>query len=187
MEVILAAQEGRLGHFPSYEQALSEIERGRKLSCWMWYIFPSLKAVRQHRMPSMLLQDFEEAQSYLRHDVLGPRLVAITRMANFHLRRGVEPNRLFGFIDAVKFHETCTVFAVAAVANESSESVFVEGLRLLGSQLNEQAVKGLKDQRALVQRVEELLVDHDDLPSEANKEKKAWLDEFKGKRRRNRR
>lgn len=30
-----------------YQIALEEIKRGRKLSCWMWYIFPQIAGLGQ--------------------------------------------------------------------------------------------------------------------------------------------
>ena len=73
-------------------------------------------------------------------------------MANSHSSRGLHANVLLGEIDAIKFHETCTLFAVAAaVADGDSVSVFVDALRLLGG-LNEQAVRGLQDQQPHFQR-----------------------------------
>src|SRR5436309_5542889 len=60
-----------------YEQAMSEIRSGRKRSHWMWYIFPQFDGLgfsstsRQYAIKSQA-----EAEAYLRHPVLGPRLRA---------------------------------------------------------------------------------------------------------------
>ena len=144
--VILTAQDGRLLPFyPTYATALEEIqEEGAKQSCWMWYIWPTLRAVRQHRMPRMLLPSFAAAIEYLQHPMLGQdRLLTITRAAEEQLQQQQQEQkhrrrcgaaaskrqrstvqlptactkRLMGSgIDAIKLHETCTVFAVAAAA-----------------------------------------------------------------------
>src|SRR3954453_5628360 len=59
-----------------YERALAEIRGGRKRSHWMWYIFPqydglgSSSTARKYAIKSVA-----EAEAYLRHPVLGPRLV----------------------------------------------------------------------------------------------------------------
>lgn len=150
LERILAAQQGKLfanHQMPLYSDALSEIRRGRKSSCWMWYIWPSLKAVRKHRMPNLLLADLAEAQEYLRHKTLGSRLVHITNRANERLDSGV-PNRVLfgGGLDSMKFHESCTVFAVAALANgdEKSAAVFAKAVAFYGS-INAAAVRALLD------------------------------------------
>ena len=60
-----------------YAQALSEIKSGRKRSHWMWYIFPQVdglafSATSKH----YAIKSVGEAQAYLDHPVLGPRLLA---------------------------------------------------------------------------------------------------------------
>ena len=146
LEVILAAQEGRVPFFAQYSVALREIGKfGAKRSCWMWYVWPSLRTVRRHRQPSMLLS-FPQHAEYLRHEVLGPRLLNITAAANHQLstRRSSMELLFGGSLDALKFHESCTAFAVAAVIIEDEEaaSIFVESLQLCGG-LNEKVVEAL--------------------------------------------
>lgn len=156
LEVILAAQDGHSSaadrpawrqHLVDYSVAMHEIGTlGVKQSCWMWYIWPSLRTVRKHSMPSMLLS-FPQHVKFLNHDVLGPRLLEITRAANHQLqkKRRITKERLFGgSLDALKFHETCTVFAVAAASIEDEEacSIFSESLQLCGG-LNEKVVEVL--------------------------------------------
>jgi len=96
-------------------------------------------------MPSMLLS-FPQHLDYLNHEVLGPRLLEITRAANQKLqKRHITKERLFGgSLDALKFHETCTVFAVAAasIEDEEARSIFTESLQLCGG-LNERVLEVL--------------------------------------------
>lgn len=60
--------------------ALSELQRGRKASHWMWFIFQQLAglgtsaAARQYA-----IRNLDEARAYLEHPVLGPRLLACCR------------------------------------------------------------------------------------------------------------
>src|SRR5262245_51430484 len=65
-----------------YEQALREIRNGQKQSHWMWYIFPQIDglgfSVTSKRYS---IKSLAEADAYLRHPVLGPRLVEIARAA----------------------------------------------------------------------------------------------------------
>lgn len=162
IEAILAAQNGYLAGYPGYPVALSEIRRGRKCSCWMWYIWPSLAGVREHRMPHMILS-FAESVAYVKHDVLGPRLLEITFYATSQLRRGIKGEILFGWeLDSIKFHEACTAFAVAAVANNDVDSalVFAQGITLYGG-LNPKVVQVLKSKgnssvSVYLERVEKL-------------------------------
>lgn len=107
---------------PSYSQALDEIRNGRKVTHWIWYVWPSLAVLRPGTSrPTFLLPNFHAAQLYLQDDVLSGRLVEITEAALVHLRRGVKPQVLFGSsTDASKFKETMTFFAIAAVENHDA-------------------------------------------------------------------
>mmetsp|Transcript_2810 Transcript_2810/g.7878 ORF Transcript_2810/g.7878 Transcript_2810/m.7878 type:complete len:347 (+) Transcript_2810:814-1854(+) len=135
LSAILFAQEGGLRFYPGYQTALQEIRQGRKRSCWMWFIFPSLEGVRQHRMPDMLLPNFDAVVAYLQHDTLGPRLLVITDASLTQVtasHRLVPSVSLFGGqLDSTKVHESCTMFAVAAVAigHENALLLFVRFIR----------------------------------------------------------
>lgn len=119
---ILDAQNGGLLYYPGYEVALDEIRNGSKLSCWMWYIWPSMHGIRSHRMPNLLLPNFQTAIDYLRHETLRYRLVKITKAAERTLSLGQSTTRLFGgVLDSTKVHESCTMFALAAIAIGSTE------------------------------------------------------------------
>jgi uncharacterized protein (DUF1810 family) len=148
LEAILAAQGGGLFEFSTYHVALSEIRHGAKRTCWMWYIWPSLAGVRQHRMPSMILS-FAEHIKYLKHEILGPRLIQITEIAISQLggkKNSIKKKRLFnGQLDSIKFHETCTAFAVAAMANNDKKAalVFAKSLEFYGG-LNDTVVQVLQ-------------------------------------------
>src|SRR3954454_25020205 len=59
-----------------YEQALSEIRSGRKRSHWMWFVFPQfaglgISSTSQH----YAIKSLAEAEAYLMHPTLGPRLL----------------------------------------------------------------------------------------------------------------
>jgi uncharacterized protein (DUF1810 family) len=61
---------------PIYSQALDELERGQKASHWMWFIFPQVEGLgRSATAQQYAISSAEEAQAYLQHAVLGPRLV----------------------------------------------------------------------------------------------------------------
>jgi uncharacterized protein (DUF1810 family) len=61
---------------PDYDDALAEIRRGRKRTHWMWYIFPQVAGLGHSPMSRRYsIQGIEEARAYLRHPVLGRRLV----------------------------------------------------------------------------------------------------------------
>ncbi|HEY9657317.1 MAG TPA: DUF1810 family protein, partial [Allocoleopsis sp.] len=59
-----------------YQQALSEVKNGHKRSHWMWYIFPQLDGLGfSSTSKHYSIKSIEEAQAYLNHPILGPRLV----------------------------------------------------------------------------------------------------------------
>ena len=85
----------------SYAQALSEIQAGRKESHWIWYIFPQLAGLGySHNAVYYGISGVEEAQAYLEHPVLGPRLIEITRALLKHKDQDIE--QMLGSIDAMK-------------------------------------------------------------------------------------
>lgn len=58
-----------------YEQALSEIKAGRKLTHWMWYIFPQIDGLGSSpTAKEYAIKSIAEAQAFLDHPILGPRL-----------------------------------------------------------------------------------------------------------------
>jgi uncharacterized protein (DUF1810 family) len=94
----------------SYEQALAEIASGRKRSHWMWYVFPQIAGLgssatsRKYSIASL-----EEAEAYLRHEVLGPRLVACAEAAL--AVEGPSAREIFGSPDDLKLRSSATLFA----------------------------------------------------------------------------
>lgn len=84
-----------------YETALKEISAGRKMSHWMWYMFPQMRGLGRSRNATYYgIKDLEEAKDYLSHPVLGERLREITTA--FLQLSGVSAREVFGHIDAVK-------------------------------------------------------------------------------------
>ena len=100
----VAAQRG------SYEHALAEIASGRKRSHWMWYVFPQVAGLglsatsRKYAIASLA-----EAEAYLRHEVLGPRLIACADAALAIEGRSVR--EIFGSPDDLKLRSSATLFA----------------------------------------------------------------------------
>jgi uncharacterized protein (DUF1810 family) len=125
----------------SYGQAVDELRRGRKLSHWMWYIFPQLRGLgRSASAHTYGIESEEEAEAYLAHAVLGPRLVGCTELA---IAAGAASAAdIFGFPDDLKFRSCMTLFArqagapavfAAALAKYYGGEPDAETLRLLGA------------------------------------------------------
>jgi uncharacterized protein (DUF1810 family) len=58
-----------------YEQALVELTAGKKTSHWMWFVFPQFAGLgRSPTSEHFAIRSIAEAEAYLQHPVLGPRL-----------------------------------------------------------------------------------------------------------------
>jgi len=102
-----------------YERAFSEIQSGRKRSHWMWYIFPQfdglgLSAMSKH----YAVKSVAEAEAFLAHPVLGPRLVECAEAA-LRVDR-LSALEMFGSPDDMKLRSCATLFAYVS----SEDSVF---------------------------------------------------------------
>jgi uncharacterized protein (DUF1810 family) len=96
----------------TYDQALSELRRGRKTSHWMWFVFPQIAGLGRSSMAqAYAIDSVAEAQAYLAHPVLGPRLVECAKTVAGHHGRSAE--EILGGIDAVKLRSSMTLFAAA--------------------------------------------------------------------------
>jgi uncharacterized protein (DUF1810 family) len=96
-----------------YEQAFSELERGRKRTHWMWYIFPQIDGLAfSSTSKHYSIKSLEEAKAYLEHPVLGPRLLecaeAVVRV------EGRTAREIFGSPDDLKLRSCATLFAYVA-------------------------------------------------------------------------
>jgi uncharacterized protein (DUF1810 family) len=96
----------------TYQRAVTELRNGRKTSHWMWFIFPQIAGLGRSAMAqAYAISDLAEAQGYLAHPVLGPRLVECAEILASH--SGFTAERIFGGIDAVKLRSSMTLFAHA--------------------------------------------------------------------------
>jgi uncharacterized protein (DUF1810 family) len=93
-----------------YDTALSEIKSGRKRSHWMWYIFPQFDGLGfSPTSKHYAIKSFAEAEAFLRHPLLGPRLRECCEAV-----LGVEGRsafEIFGFPDEMKLKSCATLFA----------------------------------------------------------------------------
>jgi uncharacterized protein (DUF1810 family) len=93
-----------------YERALSEIRRGQKRTHWMWYIFPQLDGLAfSSTAKHYAIKDMGEAQAYLEHPVLGPRLRECAEAAV--QAQGSSAKEIFGSPDDLKLRSCATLFA----------------------------------------------------------------------------
>ncbi len=110
---------------PVYASVLAELRAGEKRGHWMWFIFPQLRGLGQSPMAQRYaIVHLGEATAYLRHPILGPRLLECTRIVNSLKLPGI--TALFPYPDDLKFRSSMTLFHAAAP--EAAE--FSEALRL---------------------------------------------------------
>ena len=63
-----------------YAAALEEVKSGRKKSHWIWYVFPQPKGLGSSSTSEFYgLAGLEEATEYLNDEVLGKRLIEISK------------------------------------------------------------------------------------------------------------
>jgi uncharacterized protein (DUF1810 family) len=109
LDRFLSAQAG------VYDRALAEIQRGRKDSHWMWFVFPQIDGLGfSATAKTYAIKSLDEAKAYLAHPVLGPRLVECAEAALGVEGRTAED--IFGPIDALKLRSSATLFAAVSPA-----------------------------------------------------------------------
>ncbi len=100
---------------PVMGQVRRELAAGRKRTHWMWFVFPQLHGLGHSAMSRRYaIGSLEEAQAYLRHPVLGPRLIACTELVN--RQEGRSAHAIFASPDDLKFHACMSLFAGVADA-----------------------------------------------------------------------
>lgn len=93
-----------------YEQALKEIQNGKKESHWMWYIFPQITGLGQSDMAKYYeIKSLTEAKEYLNNEILKARLINMCQsLLNLKTNNPIE---IFGPIDALKLKSSMTLFS----------------------------------------------------------------------------
>lgn len=109
----------------TYELAMAELKNGRKRSHWIWYVFPQLKGLGfSYNSTFYGISGKEEAEAYLQHEILGPRLRNACQILVG--QKDIEAVRLLGNIDALKVFSSLTLFDAVA-----PDDIFAAALRLL--------------------------------------------------------
>ncbi|MEY4567308.1 MAG: hypothetical protein RLY14_2278 [Planctomycetota bacterium] len=99
-----------------FDIALSEIKRGRKISHWMWYIFPQLRGLGySSRAIHYGITGTDEARAYLAHELLEHRLITICEaVLDIEQKSAIE---IFGEPDDMKLRSCATLFAQVSKPN----------------------------------------------------------------------
>ena len=83
----------------------------------MWFIFPQVKGLGSSAMANKFaIASRAEAQAYLDHPVLGPRLRECARLVTAVPQRSIED--ILAYPDDLKFRSSMTLFAAVAADNK---------------------------------------------------------------------
>ena len=99
---------------PVYRRVVAELQRGRKESHWMWFIFPQGAGLGSSAMSERYaIRSAEEARAYLAHAVLGGRLKECAALVEAALAKGRTLGEIFGAVDAMKYRSSMELFGAA--------------------------------------------------------------------------
>ncbi len=102
-----------------YENVLSELRGGEKITHWMWFIFPQIEGLGESTTSRYYsIKSESEAKQYLHHPVLGARLLECAELVL--AIQGKTASDIFGFPDDMKLRSSMTLFAHVA----GSDSIF---------------------------------------------------------------
>jgi uncharacterized protein (DUF1810 family) len=106
----------------NFARAFSEIKDGRKISHWMWFIFPQLTGLGSSEMAQhYAIRDVAEASAYLRDPVLGERLVSISKQLLAH--KDKTAYEILGSPDDMKLRSSMTLFSLVSGADAVFQEV----------------------------------------------------------------
>jgi len=103
------------------------LRAGRKETHWIWFVFPQVAGLGGSPMSTRYaISSLREARAYLRHPVLGPRLLecaaAVAGLAR--AGAGLTADQVLGELDALKLRSSMTLFHRA----DPDEAIFARVL-----------------------------------------------------------
>ena len=97
--------------YDSYQSALAELKQGRKLSHWIWFIFPQQKGLgHSYNSEYYGLDGAGEAAAYLAHPVLGARLRECCAALLQHAQQKTVGEIMGSGIDVLKLRTSMRLF-----------------------------------------------------------------------------
>ena len=92
-----------------YKIALEEVRNGKKVTHWIWYVYPQMLGLGRSCYANLYgIKSKEEAEEYLKHEILGKRLREVTNALLEH--EGKPAEDIFGFPDTMKVKSSMTLF-----------------------------------------------------------------------------
>jgi len=108
-----------------YARALTEIRGGQKRSHWMWYVFPQYDGLASSATSKYYaLKSVGEADAYLRHPILGARLLECVEA--LCAIDGRSATQILGFPDDVKLRSCATLFACVSPPGSAFERLLAK-------------------------------------------------------------
>ena len=125
----------------TYEGAMLELARGRKDSHWVWYIFPQIEGLgNSDTIKLYAIKSLEEGRAYLKHPVLGPRLIKACEI--LLSLKDASMDEVMGFPDDLKLLSSMTLFE----ALSDSNSIFTKVIDVyFDSERDEISLKLIKE------------------------------------------
>jgi len=122
-----------------FSQAFKEIERGRKISHWIWYIFPQIKGLGHSYMCQKYdIQSLDEAKKYLENEYLRNNLINICKELLNHNDKDIKE---IMNIDDIKLLSCMTLFKVADKEVNKCGTIFQEVINTFyGGKEDEQTI-----------------------------------------------
>jgi len=116
---IVAQEQGIDG--ARIDRALTELANGRKISHWMWYVFPQIQGLGKSPISlKYAIADIQEARHYLKNEKLRTNLYEALKLA---LESEKTAKEIFGSVDELKLRSSLTLFLVAAKMENSLEAI----------------------------------------------------------------
>jgi uncharacterized protein (DUF1810 family) len=95
---------------PVMPQVRQELSQARKRTHWMWFVFPQLEGLGHSSMARRYaIACVAEAQAYLKHPILGPRLIECSELIRTAQAGSIR--EIFDDPDDLKFHSCMTLFS----------------------------------------------------------------------------
>ena len=114
LQRFVTAQDGADPHHPTitWHGVTAELRSGKKTGHWMWFVFPQVDLGHTPTAHHFAIMSRDEAVAYVSDPTLGARLREATRLVPAGGR--TDASRIFGQLDARKFHSSMTLFDAVA-------------------------------------------------------------------------
>ena len=104
-----------------YTKVLEEMKNGKKVSHWIWFIFPQIAGLgKSGTAKKYEIANIEEAEYYLMDELLSKRLIELTKILAYEVD-GQTAEEIFGFPDYLKFQSSMTLFYSVVITNRKFE------------------------------------------------------------------